>query len=541
MPAEYARRDATRAAPVRIGVLGAGVMGAGIAELGLLAGIETVLCDASAAALERGVERIRADLARSVERGRIDAGRAERALALLRPSTDVADVDGSELVIEAVPEDLALKRDVLSRLPEDVVIATNTSSLPVTAIAAGLARPERVVGMHFFNPPTAMRLVEVVAGAESDPRALALVHATAVAFGKTPIVARDAIGFVVNRCLRPFYTEALRLLDEGVAPHDQIDRICRIGAGFRMGPFEVMDLVGIETNLDVAESFAAQSWGEPRWKPSPSQRVLVTAGRLGRKSGRGWYDYRAGEHRPPDPELPAPAGSFGPLVVHGTGGEADGVRALALDRGVGLGDDPAAADAVVVFDRSLLERLSTDAPILVSCASDTLAASGRRDAVGFHLLPPALDARVLELTCLPGTLLHTRARAEKLAAALGLWPEWVDDAPGLVLGRMVAQLVNEGCFAVGEGIASAGDVDLATTLGLNHPFGPIAWGERLGWATVLDRVDGLHADRHDDRYRAAPLLRRAAASGYSVRELVDPSVPRGAFPPAWTPAAEAGA
>lgn len=539
MASDRASRET--AAPARIAVLGAGVMGAGIAQLGLLAGIETVLCDASEGPLERGIERIRADLARSVERGRIDAGRAERALALLRPSIDIAAVDGSELVIEAVPEDLALKREALSRLPEDVVIATNTSSLPVTAIAAGLASPGRVVGMHFFNPPTAMRLVEVVAGAESDPRALALVHATALAFGKTPIVARDAIGFVVNRCLRPFYTEALRLLDEGVASHEQIDRICRVGAGFRMGPFEVMDLVGIDVNLDVAESFAAQSFGEPRWKPSPSQRVLVTAGRLGRKSGRGWYDYRAGEHRPADPEPPASTGLFGPLAVVGGGAEPDGLRARARARGVALTDDPTAAAVVVVFDSDVLAGRSTEPPLLISCASATLAASGHRDAVGFHLLPPAEEAGVLELTRLPGTPSASCQRAEELAAALGLWPEWVDDAPGLVLGRMVAQLVNEGCFAVGEGIASAGDVDLATTLGLNHPFGPIAWGERLGWAAVLDRVDGLHADRHDDRYRAAPLLRRAAASGYSVRELVDPSVPRGAFPPAWTPAAEAGA
>jgi 3-hydroxybutyryl-CoA dehydrogenase len=514
--------------PRIIGVVGAGTMGAGIAQLGCLAGIETRLHDSSPEALATAITRIDKDLDRGVERGRWSTSRAAAAKKRLHPAVAAAELQGAELVIEAVPEDLELKAQVIAALPADAVIATNTSSLSVTAIAARTAHPELVVGMHFFNPPPLMKLVEVIRGTETAQWAIDLADATARAMERTPIAARDGIGFVANRGGRPFYSEALRLVDEGLATPSQVDRICRLGAGFRMGPFELMDLVGIDVGLIVAESFASQSMGEPRWKPSSSQRRLVAAGRFGRKSGRGWYDYRDGPHRPEDPAPPAVARTPGQAVaILGDGADADALRTRAGDRGFSVSSAPRRDEPLVICMTAAAAHTVPDGlPHMVPCTTTTLAALARPAAVGFHLLPPVGEATLIELTRLPSADPTAARRVEEVAAALGLYHEWVDDAPGLVLGRIVAQLVNEACFAVGEGVASPDDVDLAMRLGLNHPHGPIAWGDRIGWDAVLARIDGLWADRHDDRYRAAPLLRRAAATGTSVRKLIG-RAPRG--------------
>ena len=216
-------------------------------------------------------------------------------------------------MIEAAPERIDLKRELFAQLSEvcgaDAVLATNTSSIPVTSLAGAGRRPENVVGMHFFNPPPLMKLLEVIRAEQTGEPALALACETGRAMGKRVILAADGPGFLVNRCGRPFFAEALRLLGEGIAGHEQIDRICRLGGGFRMGPFELMDLVGIDVGFEVAKSFTELSFGEPRWKPSPIQARMVAAGRLGRKSGRGYYDYsREASHRSPDPEPPEQGG-----------------------------------------------------------------------------------------------------------------------------------------------------------------------------------------------------------------------------------------
>src|SRR5947209_15018682 len=299
-------------------------MGAGIAQLACLSGARTLLHDPIAEALERGMERIVAQLERGVERDRLAPEEADQARQRLAPARRLEDLAPCQLVIEAAPERLELKRELFVRLAEDVVsedcvLATNTSSLLVTAVAAAVKRPERVVGMHFFNPAPVMRLLEVVAGEESAPEALAVARDAGEAMGKHVIDAADGPGFLVNRCNRPFGLEALKLLQEGVAPLEEIDRICRMGGGFRMGPFELMDLVGVDTGLDVSRSFYEQSFGEPRWRPSPITARAVAAGRFGRKAGRGYYDYRAGtdSYRPPDPEpLEAPTGD-GLVVIAG--------------------------------------------------------------------------------------------------------------------------------------------------------------------------------------------------------------------------------
>ena len=289
----------------RLGVVGAGTMGAGIAQLAALAEIETVLLDSFPEALEGAALKIGDDLAKGEARGRWSEDEAEAALERIDYVTALSDLAGCELVVEAAPESVELKRELFTALAETLgpatVLATNTSSLRVSEIAAGVPQPERIVGMHFFNPPPLMKLVEVVAADRASEAALAITTAVAEQMGRTPIRAKDSPGFVANRLARPFSLESLRMLADGVADVPTIDRIVRLGGGFRMGPFELLDLIGLDVNLEIARSFFRQG-GEPeRWRPSPIQEMLVEEGRLGRKSGRGYYDYA--EERDLDPEL----------------------------------------------------------------------------------------------------------------------------------------------------------------------------------------------------------------------------------------------
>jgi 3-hydroxybutyryl-CoA dehydrogenase len=495
--------------PQRLGVVGAGTMGAGIAQLGVQAGIETWLHDPVPEALERGEQYVR----RYAE---------EAAAARLHVAHDINDLADCDLVIEAAPERPDLKRELFAELSEicgpDTILATNTSSILVTSLASAAAEPANVVGMHFFNPPPLMRLLEVITAEQTGERALDVARATGEAMGKHVIVATDGPGFLVNRCGRPFGAEALRLLQEGVATHEQIDRIVRLGGGFRMGPFELMDLVGIDVGFEVARSFDAQSFGEPRWKPSPLQARKVAAGELGRKSGRGWYAYADGTpQRPDDPPAPEPGGGDGRRVaVDGAGAVATELRERAVAAGFdarapedfgGEAEPELVVDASVPAPVSDIGLMDGGPPVLTLCADGALAA---RDpsACGFHLLPPLSGSSLVELARGPTTRADAADEAERFFAACGFHREWVADAPGLVLGRIVCQLVNEAAFAVGERVGAAEDVDAGLELGLNHPRGPVAWGRAIGFDHVLATIDGLWDDLRDPRYRAAPLLRR---------------------------------
>ena len=509
-----------------LGVVGAGTMGAGIAQLGAAAGMRTLLHDPVPEALERGAESARRGLGKWVQKGRI----GEDAAALLEPVSSLDELAPCELVIEAAPERAELKRDLFGALSlvcgDDVVLATNTSSIPVTSLASAAARPEHVVGMHFFNPPPLMPLLEVIRADQSADETVERAMEVGRAMGKQVIVAADGPGFLVNRCGRPFSGEGLRLLQERVATHEQIDRVCRLGGGFRMGPFELMDLVGIDVGFEVAKSFEELSFGEPRWRPNPIQARMVAAGRLGRKTGRGYYEYAEdGSYRAEDPEPSPPGGSDGlALALLGDGPLADGLRERARSAGHELREG---GPAELVVDAGVRRELAAGAeapappggaPLVVLCAATSLAARGEPGAVGFHLLPPLGDAKLVELTRLPTTQSFACEAVERFFAGLGFLGEWVEDAPGLVLGRIVAQLVNEAAFAIGEGVGTADDVDTGLTLGLSHPRGPIAWSEAVGLDHVLAVLDGLWRERQEERYRAAPLLRRAIALGRSLRD-----------------------
>jgi 3-hydroxybutyryl-CoA dehydrogenase len=449
-----------------IGVVGAGTMGAGIAQLACRSGARTLLHDPFPDALARGVGKVRGGFSKEVEKGRLGETEARDAAERLQAADELSELAPCDLVIEAAPERLEVKHELYARLSEivaeDCVFASNTSSLPITAIAAGAAHPERVVGMHFFNPAPIMRLLEVIAGVLSDERSLVLAHATGEAMGKDVIRAADGPGFIVNRCNRPFGLEALRLLAERVADVQSIDRIVRLGGGFKMGPFELSDLVGVDTGFDVSKSFYELSFGEPRWRPSPIQAARVAAGLHGRKSGRGYYDYSGeGPHRPPDPDPP-------------TGG----------------------GDAVVVGDGPLADALRARC---AGVAGPRVEIHGLQGTVAEEPFYAIVPLSLVEVTGPAG---------EEAFGALGLHTERVRPVPGGVLGRIVCQLINESAFALGEGVGSAQDIDTGMVLGLAHPRGPFAWAREVGTERVLAVLDSLWGEYREERYRAAPSLRR---------------------------------
>jgi 3-hydroxybutyryl-CoA dehydrogenase len=515
--------------PRTIGVAGAGTMGSGIAELACLSGARTLLNDPAHDALTSGIDQIKHRLGRGVERGRLSQADADEAAARLEPAPSLTDLAPCELVIEAAPESLEIKRALFAELADhvvcaDCVLATNTSSLLVSAIAAGVARPERVVGMHFFNPAPVMRLLEVVAGIESSEAALQRARAAGEAMGKHVIDARDGLGFLVNRCNRPFGLEALRLLQERVAPLEEIDTICRLGGGFRMGPFELMDLVGVDVGLDVSRSFYEQSFGEPRWRPSPITVRTVAAGRHGRKAGRGYYDYSggAGSHRPADPDRRQPGGGDGLIVVAGDTALATEIASAAVDAGweVASPHDADGADVpALILDLRLDGTEEPDAPLqgapqAICCAGGSLAALDPAGAaVGFHALPPLHDCALVELTRGAGTANSAADAAAHFFATLGKHTAWVDDAPGLVLGRIVCQVANEAAFALGEGVGSAEDIDAGVVHGLNYPRGILSWADAIGLDHVLAVLLALCDERREERYRPAPTLTKLVLAG----------------------------
>jgi 3-hydroxybutyryl-CoA dehydrogenase len=515
-------------APATVGVCGAGTMGAGIAQLACQSGATTLLHDPDPAALARGADRVRAQLTRSADRGRLSPEHAEHAAACLQTVEEIEGLRGAEIVIEAAPESLALKTDLFKHVAEVVgdecVLATNTSSLLVTEIAAAVPHPERVIGMHYFNPPPVMRLLEVVAGVESSPRALALGRAAGEAQGKLVIEAADGIGFLVNRCNRPFGLEGLKLLAERIAPLQTIDRICRMGGGFRMGPFELMDLVGVDTGLHISRSFFEQSFCEPRWRPSPISVRTVAAGRHGRKTARGYYEYpEGGEYRPADPEPPEiapPAPAEGPVVIAGETTLALQIAHAALENGWEVllpAEAVGGASPFLILDLTGDEEPEAPlqgGPQAICCAAGSLAAQDPGgSAVGFHALPPFEACRLVELTRGPDSSDAAAAATERFFGSLGRHVEWVGDAPGLVLGRIVCQVINEAAFALGEGVGSAADIDAGMTHGLNYPRGILAWADEIGLDQVVAVLDGLQLESGDDRYRVAPELRRLTLSG----------------------------
>jgi 3-hydroxybutyryl-CoA dehydrogenase len=518
-------RRTEQAAKTTIAIVGAGTMGSGIALAALAAGLTVTLYDIAPEMLERGRGYIQKHLARK---------RKEAALEHLALTTRLEDLAGAAVVIEAAPEDLALKQELFSQLdpicPPPAILATNTSTLSITAIAAATNSPERVGGMHFFNPAPLLPLVEVGHGAQTSEETVQALVALAGQMGKTPVVTRDTPGFIVNRVARPFYSEALRLLGEGVATHQQIDWVIQLGGGFPMGPFQLLDLIGLDINLAATQSIYEQTFHEPRYRPHWIQQQKVQQNALGRKTGRGFYDYS------PDapaiqPPAPPPITANSGMALISAGSWAPGVADLCQRAGYALsrGDvtsplpDLAPVVGLVVAGRSeglreqvrrLDQVLPTHVPLLCQAADVTVGeiATGLEHPerlAGFDGLFSA-NGPIATLVPSPFLAKDTRAAAEAFFHSLGRYVVWIADSPALILPRVVCMLANEAAFAVGESIADGDTIDQAMTLGVNYPQGPLAWAQEIGHGRVVAVLDHLQAEYGEERYRVAPLLRRWA-------------------------------
>ena len=502
-------------ATAAVGVVGAGTMGAGIAQLVAQAGHPVWLLDAAGGRAQLAVHTIGEQWDRMVGKGRLEPAMAVAAKENLRAATDVVDLAGCALVIEAAVESLDIKRSIFAGLEGVVddrcVLATNTSSLSITAVAATLRHPERCVGMHFFNPAPLMRLVEVVSGLATDPQVAAAVAAVATAWGKSAVMVASTPGFIVNRVARPYYGEALRALEEGAADPATIDAVLREAGGFRMGPLELTDLIGQDVNLTVSRTVWELFAHDPRYAPSLAQQALVDAGRLGRKTGKGFYSYSKEADAPV--ASTAPAGPQAPAVsLAGDWGPWEPLWNRLADNGVEIARLGPGADAGVYAELPGGTRLI---PTDGRTASELAATTGQVVCVLDLAIDPASATRFAVAPsdgCPPDRL----AAVVGLLQATGAEVSVLDDFPGLLVARTAAMLVNEAADVVGRKVASAADVDTAMRLGVNFPLGPLEWGDRIGPARIVFLLDALSNVYRDGRYRACMSLRRAAASGSSL-------------------------
>ncbi|HXX84566.1 MAG TPA: 3-hydroxyacyl-CoA dehydrogenase [Casimicrobiaceae bacterium] len=492
-----------------VGIVGAGLMGRGIAQITAQAGFEVRLLDAKPGAAADAKRSIADTLSSLAAKGKIAQASAEDAVARIVLPDAFADLAGCSLVIEAIVERLDAKQTLLASLEpivgDDCILATNTSSLSVTAIASACANPARVAGLHFFSPVPLMKVVEVIAGLKIAPDIVPRLLEFAAALGHTPVQAKDTPGFIVNHAGRGYGTEALRIAGEGIADYATIDRILKLAAGFRMGPFELFDLTGLDVSHPAMESIYHQFYEEPRFRPSPLTAQRLAAGVLGRKSGRGFYDYPAGAQ--PAPKAPAPQARPASLVwISGRRAEAQarvGERLRVLGAKLDAGATPH-PDALCLV-------------LPLGCDATTAALEEELDptrTIALDTLPDLAHHRTLMTTPLTDPVRREEARALFAADEPGV--DVIHDSPGFVVQRVIAHIVNVACDIAQQRIASPADIDLAVRLGLGYPQGPLAWGDALGPLRVLQILQELHRAYGDPRYRPSIWLQRRARLGVSL-------------------------
>jgi 3-hydroxybutyryl-CoA dehydrogenase len=506
-----------------VAVIGSGAMGSGIAQVAAAAGYTVRLYDARPEAVAKAIAGIHAMFRKLVDKERMSAADAAAAGARLQSAATLAEVAGAGLVVEAIVEDLGAKRALFTQLEtivgDDCILATNTSSISVTAIAAPLRLPQRLAGMHFFNPVPLMALVEVVSGLATDAAVAATVFDTAAAWGKSPVHAKSTPGFIVNRVARPFYAEGWRLLNEQAADAATIDAVLREAGGFRMGPFELMDLIGHDVNFSVTQSVFQAYFNDPRFTPSVQQQELVNAGFLGRKSGRGCYPYGEGAAAPqPRAEAPQPRPEYVSYAAepgaHCAATEAMAARLQAAGiavvqrhapEGHGGGEAPA-------FHCNGAAVYLTDGRTATARARD----NRHPDTVLFDLALDFASARRIAVACADQCSPAAFNAVVGLFQAAGFTVTRLDDVPGLAVMRTVAMLANEAADAVHQGVCSAQAADIAMQKGVNYPRGPLAWADAVGVDHIVTVLQQLAAGYGEDRYRVSPLLRRRQAAGAAI-------------------------
>ncbi|MFX1762524.1 3-hydroxyacyl-CoA dehydrogenase [Paraburkholderia sp. A1RI-2L] len=496
-----------------IGIVGTGAMGRGIAQIAAQAGLAVRLYDTNAQAVAAASAYLADTFTKLATKGKLSETDANAALARITGVHTIDGLAGCDLVVEAIVENLDAKR-VLFRELETVVsgkclLVSNTSSLSITAIAAACGDPSRVAGYHFFNPVPLMKVVEVIDGLRSDPAAGDALMALARRMGHTPVRAKDMPGFIVNHAGRGMNTEGLRVAGEGVASFADIDRIMREQAGFRLGPFELLDLTALDVSHPVMESIYHQFYEEPRFTPSPITGVRLAGGLVGRKSGEGFYRYVDGKQQvPEEPAAPTtlPARVW---VSRRNAAAREAVLALAAQAGVAIdeGDAPGADSLIVIAP------LGLDAT--TAALEEQLDASR---VIAIDTLFPIASAKRRTLMTTPATTRAARDAGHALFAADGVPVTVIRDSTGFVAQRIVATIVNIGCDIAQKQIASPHDIDLAVTLGLGYPQGPLALGDTLGARTILAILNNIHAVLGDPRYRPSPWLARRAQLGLALTQ-----------------------
>ena len=494
-----------------VGVVGAGVMGRGIAQMAVQAGSHVRIYDQQPDAANTACEALATNWSRQVDKGRIQEEQRAAYVSRLIPSTAVEDLAGCDLVIEAIVERMDVKQallvDLEKRVSPSTVLATNTSSFSVTAIAAALKHPERLAGYHFFNPVPVMRVVEVIAGLKTDPVVCQQLAAYAQQFGHVPVSAQDTPGFIVNHAGRGYGTEALRVASERVSDFATIDRILKDQMGFKLGPFELMDLTGLDVSHPVMESIYRQYYDEPRYRPSAIAAQRLAGGVLGKKTGEGFYRYRDGVAVvPPEPAVPAVAHLPPVWVSPKAARRAELYQLLkCLGAGIETGQSPSSAALILV------------APLGLDVT--TLAAVERLDpsrTIGIDMMLDDASTRRRVLATNPATREDMRDAAHALFASDGKAVSVVRDSGGFVTQRVVATIVNIAADMCQQGICSPNDLDVAVTLGLGYPMGPLAMGDRIGPTNVLEILFNMGTVYGDPRYRPSPWLRRRGALGLSL-------------------------
>ena len=495
----------------KIGVVGAGAMGRGIAQIAAQAGSQVLMLDNFAGAAEVGKDALVAQWHKLHEKGKLDEATRDTLIARVHPVSSMQQLSDCDLVIEAVVEDLGVKQQLFKDL-EGVVapgatLATNTSSLSVTAIAAVLAHPERLAGFHFFNPVPLMKVVEVIAGFKTDPAICDRLAEYAVQMGHSAVRANDTPGFIVNHAGRGFGTEALRIVSEGVADFATIDRILKDQAGFRLGPFELMDLTALDVSHPVMESIYRQYYDEPRFRPSVITAQRLAAGALGRKTGEGFYRYVDGVMQqaaePPVPVIHAtPAVWVSPRAAR----RADLLKLIhALGAQLESGATPSSAALIVV------------APLGFDVT--TVAAVERLDAtrtVGIDLMIEDAATKRRVIATNPATRRDMRDTAHALFARDSKPVSVIRDSGGFVTQRVIGTIVNIAADMCQQRVCSPADLETAVKLGLGYPQGPLAMGNLYGPTNMLEVLFNLQTVYGDPRYRPSPWLRRRGALGLSL-------------------------